>query len=54
MYNKNIGTSTTPKTMRGVKLKMKIVKLKIDGQNDRRQLASILADNGYKVFIEVK
>ncbi len=33
---------------------MKLVKLKIDGQNDRRQLASILADNGYKVFIEVK
>ena len=32
--------------------KMKEIRLKIPGQDDRREIVSILADNGYKVRIE--
>ena len=34
--------------------KMLTVKFRIDGQDDRRTLVSILADNGYKCVIEKK
>lgn len=30
----------------------KIIKLNIDGYDDRRELVAILADNGYKVKIK--
>lgn len=31
---------------------MKEIKLRIDGYDDRREIVSILADNGYKVKIK--
>lgn len=30
----------------------KIISLKIDGYDDRRELIAILAENGYKVYVK--